>query len=86
VISVRPNGDTISIWHKNSRNPAHVESIRQNLIDLLNLPEDIKLDYAEFFPDNKNPVGGQGGRREERKEERKYPPRENTQGGAGGQH
>ena len=57
VISVRPNGDTISIWHKNSRNPAHVESIRQNLIDLLSLPDDIKLDYAEFFPD-KNPVGG----------------------------
>lgn len=46
VVSTRPNGDIISLWHKNSRDPAIVESLRVNMIELLNLPDDIKMDYA----------------------------------------
>ena len=46
VISIRSNGDVISIWHKNSRDPQIVEKLREDMIQLLNLPEDIKMDYA----------------------------------------
>lgn len=51
VITVRPNGDTISLWNKTSRNPKIVESLRRDMVRLMNLPDDITLDYKPFFPD-----------------------------------
>ena len=81
VISVRPNGDTISLWHKNSRDPAIVEKLRVDMINMLKLPDDIKMDYAQFFPDQK----GVGARREERKDDRKYQSQGVNLGPAGNQ-
>jgi hypothetical protein len=49
----KQNFDTISIWNKNSKDPEIVESIRTDLIRVLGLPEDVKMDYQQFFPENK---------------------------------
>ena len=51
VIVTKPNFDTISVWNKNSRDTAIVDSIKQDLIRCLSLPEDVKMDYEQFFPD-----------------------------------
>jgi hypothetical protein len=48
---MRPSGDTLGVWHRNSRDSAVVERIREDMIRLLSLPEDIKLEYTQFFPD-----------------------------------
>ena len=48
VITIRPNGDTISIWNKNSRDQGTVDRIKQDLITELNLPEDVKIVHNQF--------------------------------------
>lgn len=53
VIVIKPNLDTIAVWTKNSRDPAIVEQIRLDLIKTLNLPDDVKMEYEQFFPDQK---------------------------------
>ena len=53
VISIRGNGDTISIWNKNGRDTATVDKIRADLVRVLNLSDDIKIDYEPFFQDQK---------------------------------
>ncbi len=49
VITIRPNGDTISIWNRNGKDQVVVDRIKHDLIRLLNLPEDIKIEYELFF-------------------------------------
>jgi len=53
VIVTKPNFDSISVWNKNSRDNNMVESIKSDLIRALNLPDDVKMDYQQFFPENK---------------------------------
>lgn len=45
VIVLKPNGDTIAVWNKNSRDQTVVDQIKADLIRVLNLPEDVKMDY-----------------------------------------
>ncbi|CDW89504.1 eukaryotic translation initiation factor 4e type 2 [Stylonychia lemnae] len=58
VIVIKPSGDTIAIWNKNSRDQQIVDQIKQDLIRTLNLPEDVKMDYEQFFPDQKPAAQG----------------------------
>ena len=51
VIITKPYFDSISVWNKNSKNPDIVDSIKNDLIRVLSLPEDVKMDYQQFFPD-----------------------------------
>lgn len=51
VIIAKPQGDTIAVWNKNSRDQATIDSIKADLIRLLSLPEDVKMDYEQFHPD-----------------------------------
>lgn len=48
VITIRQNGDTIAIWIRNGKDQVVVDRIRHDLIRLLNLPDDIKIDYDAF--------------------------------------
>ena len=51
VITVRPNGDTISLWNKNSRDSKVVESIRRDMVKFMSLSDEISLEYKQFFPE-----------------------------------
>jgi hypothetical protein len=42
-----------------------IEKIRSDLVRILSLTSEIKMDYGEFFPDNKG-EGGAGGGQEHR--------------------
>ena len=47
-MSIRAHGDQISIWNRNGHNKEIVEKIKQELVQLLQLPENIKMDYNVF--------------------------------------
>ena len=53
IVSVKQAGDQIAIWNRNGRDPKIVEQIKQDLIRLLSLPENIKMDYELFYKDEK---------------------------------
>ena len=45
VISIRKKKDTISIWNKSGSDPEVRNTIRQDLIRVLGIPENTKMDY-----------------------------------------
>lgn len=49
VISIRPTGDALSVWIRNGRDAANVERVRNDLIRVIGLPDDIKMDFEPFF-------------------------------------
>ena len=51
VISIRKKKDTISIWNKSGGDPEVRLTIRNDLIRLLGLPENTKMDYNKFNED-----------------------------------
>ena len=53
---MRNNGDQISIWNKHGKDKVIVERIKAELIQLLNLPENVKMDYNEFNEPKALPV------------------------------
>ena len=48
IIQSRPNQDTISIWNRHGHDKVVVEKIRNDLVRILGLSPDIKMDYTEF--------------------------------------
>lgn len=48
AIKIVPNHDIISIWNRTGKDPVIRESIKQDLIHLINFPSDIKMEYNEF--------------------------------------
>ena len=48
IVSVKNNGDQISIWNRNGRDKAIVERLRKEIIKYLSLPENVKMDYNVF--------------------------------------
>ena len=48
VVSVKQAGDQIAIWNRNGFDLTIRESLKQDLIRLLNLPPNIRMDYEEF--------------------------------------
>ena len=67
VVSIKPHGDQIQIWIRNGRDEAKIERIKQDLINLLQLPKEVRVDYDKFFKDEevsrpaKSGFGGGGG-------------------------
>lgn len=59
IVAVKPQGDQISIWIRNGNEQSVIDKIKLDLIKLLLLPDEIKLDYEPF---NRNqvirPAGG----------------------------
>ena len=51
IISVKQNYDSIQLWNRNSRDRNIVESIKNDLYKVLSLGPEIKVDYAEFYPE-----------------------------------
>jgi hypothetical protein len=56
IVSVRNNGDQISIWNKHGKDKVIVERIKAELIQLLNLPENVKMDYNVHIEPEAVPV------------------------------
>lgn len=48
VISIKPNFDAISIWNKSGKDQAKIDTIKKDLERILDLKEDIKLEYENF--------------------------------------
>jgi len=61
VVSIKPHGDQIQIWIRNGRDEAKIERIKQDLINLLQLPKEVRVDYDKFFKDEEMPKAGKGG-------------------------
>jgi hypothetical protein len=55
IINLKPNFDTISIWHRNA-NQETVDKIQEDIKKFLSLPNDIKMDYVVFYPDETKPA------------------------------
>ncbi len=55
VVSIKPNGDQIQIWTRNGKDQVKIDRIKQDLIDLLQLPDSVKMDYDKFFKDEEEP-------------------------------
>ena len=48
VISIRNNQDTMSIWNKNGRDTETVNSIKQDIIKILGIPNHAQMNYEQF--------------------------------------
>ena len=48
VISIKKKKDTISIWNRSGRDPEVRNTIRQDLIRILGIPENTKMEYQQF--------------------------------------
>ncbi len=48
VLSIRGQGEKISIWNRNGNNKEIVEKIKQDIVSILELPETIMMDYHIF--------------------------------------
>jgi hypothetical protein len=59
---VRQAGDQIAVWLRTGKE-AVVERVKQDLIKLLNLPENIRLDFDLFFKDEAKLPGASAGPR-----------------------
>ena len=55
VVSIRPHGDQIQIWTRNGKDANIIQRIKKDLIQLLQLPDTIKMEYDQFFKDEKIP-------------------------------
>ena len=86
VLSIRGQGDQISIWNRNGNNKEIVEKIKQELVSILQLPENIKMDYNMFNQpaDSKSKATSQSTR--ELQPARDYKPRGDAQGSGMSQH
>ena len=67
MISLRPNGDTISVWNRNGTDTAQVSSIKEDLERIWRLEEGMRLDYEVFA---ELMQGGEGGKDEDKKDGR----------------
>ena len=45
VISIKKKKDTISIWHKSGADPEIKNTIKADLIRILGVPDNVKMDY-----------------------------------------
>ena len=48
VISIRKKKDTISIWNRSGSDMEIRNTIRQDLVRILGVPEGTKMDYQQF--------------------------------------
>ena len=48
VVSLRPQQDTISVWHRNGKDQQKIESLREDIERILNLEEGMRLEYENF--------------------------------------
>lgn len=51
IVSVRHNLDTISVWIKNGRDQSNVQKIKQDIMRICSLSDEIKVDFESFFKD-----------------------------------
>ena len=71
IVSTKPKGDTLSIWHKNAQDYTEANSLRDDFVRLLQLPPSVYIDYEDFHEtmnagqvrkEGPGKVGGHGGR------------------------
>ena len=48
VISLRPNQDTISLWHRSGRDQKKIDSIKADIEGIIKVEESMKLEYENF--------------------------------------
>ena len=51
VLNVMHNNDRISVWMRHGTNHMRVKEVKKDLIRIMSLPHDVKLDFRLFFPD-----------------------------------
>lgn len=48
VISIRNNQDTMSIWNKSGRDQDIINTIRQDIVKILGIPDSAQMFYEQF--------------------------------------
>jgi translation initiation factor 4E len=51
VLSTTEQNDRLSVWIRSGNNPSKVKDIKKDILRIMNLPQDVKMDFRQFFPD-----------------------------------
>ena len=54
VLNVMQNNDRLSVWMRHGNQQPKVKEVKKDLIRIMSLPHDVKLDFRLFFPENNN--------------------------------
>jgi len=52
VISIGATSDKISLWMRHGNNPETVRSIKKDMLRVMELPDDTRMEFSLFFKNN----------------------------------
>ena len=51
ILNLTAHNDRLSVWMRHGTNQQRVKEIKKDLIKIMCLPQDVKMDFKLFFPD-----------------------------------